>query len=404
MGDLKRIGVLTGGGDCPGMNAVIRTVTREACRAGAEVVGVLDGFLGLIETPARTRTLTPADVRGLLSVGGTVLGTSNRADPFHFAVPTVPQVGVPQVGRSGPTCADAHETPGQPVMTDVSDRCLAALAALRLDALIIAGGDGTMTIAAELEKRLSTQHSALSTRILGIPKTIDNDLCGTALSFGFLTAVSIATEALDRVRTTAASHHRVMAVEVMGRNSGWIALHAGVAGGADAILIPEIPFDFGPLVEAIRQRKAAGKHHSVLCIAEGARPAGGGKIVARVDPTSPDPIRLGGVGRFVAEEIEKRAGIESRYVVLGHTQRGGPPVPEDRILGTLFAHHALKLAAAGASGRMVAMKSLAAGAAGLTDVPLSEAAGKQRLVPVGKSEEHPLVEAARAVGTCFGDT
>jgi 6-phosphofructokinase 1 len=381
---VRRIGVLTGGGDCPGLNAVIRAVTTAALRSGAEVVGVHDGFLGLIE--GRTRPLVRRDVEGILSEGGTILGTHNRANPFR------------QVTGMGPD--------GTPVTEDVSDRCVATLRAAGIDGLIVVGGDGTMTIAAELAGKLA--RVGLDVPIVGVPKTIDNDLVGTDLTFGFLSAVGAATDALDRVRTTAASHHRAMVVEVMGRNAGWIALYAGLAGGADAVLIPEVAFTFGALEAMIERRRAAGERHSLVCVAEGAAPAGGSQTVARRDPTSPDPVRLGGVGRLVAEELERRTGIESRYVVLGHVQRGGSPVPADRILGTMMGCRAVEMLMGGVRDRMVAIRGVAdLGSSGVTDVALTEPAGKQRLVPVGKGAgregEHRLLAAARAMGVCVGD-
>lgn len=382
MRTLRRIGVLTGGGDCPGLNAVIRAVTKDAIFHGLEVVGIRDGYLGLIED--RTRPLSVADVSGILTAGGTILGSSNKASPQRF-----------------PVGKDAN---GQSVFGDVTDRCIATIKKHNLDAVAVIGGDGSMTIASHLAQSLS----ALGVPIVGIPKTIDNDLYGTELTFGFLTAVSIATEAIDRVHTTAASHHRIMVVEVMGRNSGWIALFAGTAGGADIILLPEIPFSFDAVQAGIARRQSMGKTYTVIVCAEGARPKGGQKIVARIDPSSPDPIRLGGVGKFVADELESRTGIESRYVVLGHTQRGGTPVPPDRILGTEFGHHAMQLLRQGKFNRMVALKGTGLGDPNdLSDVDLSVPAGKQRLVPVdtlpGGDREHRLISAARAVYTSFGD-
>jgi 6-phosphofructokinase 1 len=255
-----------------------------------------------------------------------------------------------------------------------------------LDALVIVGGDGTMSGAQVFTKR--------GVNCIGVPKTIDNDLFGTDLTFGFLTAVQIATDALDRVHTTAASHHRVMVVEVMGRNAGWIALHAGIAAGADIILIPEINFDIDAVVRACMQRSRRGKRFTIICVAEGARPIGGKPVIERTDPTSPDPIRLGGIGRAVAAQIEAKTPLESRYVVLGHVQRGGTPVAADRVLATQFGDYAMELLLTGRKNRMVAWQG-----GTLTDVAMIEAAGKQRLIPL----DHPLLAAARSVGTSFGD-
>lgn len=382
MPTLKRIAILTGGGDCPGLNAVIRAVTLDALRSGIEVVGICDGFLGLIKRTSRT--LTQADVEGVLNLGGTLLGTNNKSNPFRFATGKNPD--------------------GSPIISDVSPGCLEFLTTLDIDGLIVAGGDGSMTIASELSAAIQKAGlkgaSGRGIAVVGIPKTIDNDLPGTDLTFGFLTAVRVAADAIDRIHTTAASHHRAMVVEVMGRNAGWIALYAGLGAGADVILLPEISFSFDRVIEAIHARRARGVNHSVIVASEGARPEGGEQIVAKIDPTSPDPIRLGGIARYIADEIERRAGIESRYVVLGHVQRGGTPEPEDRVLGTLFGHRAMDLLRAGKGDRMVAMRGVSAiGETSITDVDLHMAAGKQRLVPPG----HPLIAAARAVGTCFGD-
>lgn len=359
--------MLTGGGDCPGLNAVIRAVTKDAAYHGIEVVGFEDGFLGLIED--RGRDLSAADVSGILTSGGTILGTCNRSTPTRYRVGT--------------------SATGEPQYADVTERCFETYRRHGLDALVVIGGDGSMTIADHIDRA-----GGAAVNVIGIPKTIDNDLFGTDLTFGFLTAVETATGALDRVHTTAASHHRALFVEVMGRNAGWIALHAGVASGADVIMIPEIPFSLEAVEAAIVARSRMGKRYSVVCIAEGARPRGGTPVVAAVDPTLPDPIRLGGIAKYVSDHIERATKIECRHVVLGHVQRGGSPVAADRVLATQFGHEAMRLLRDGARGRMVAMTGLR-----LTDVPLSECAGRQRLVPV----DHPLVAAARAVYTSFGD-
>ncbi|MBL8764211.1 MAG: ATP-dependent 6-phosphofructokinase [Phycisphaerae bacterium] len=360
------IGILTGGGDCPGLNAVIRAVTRRALAAGAKVVGIEDGFLGLIE--GRTRALTAADVSGILAQGGTILGASNRANPARFARGTNPD--------------------GSPRFTDETDRAVETARRAGLDAIVAVGGDGTMEVSSAFLRR------AKGLRIVGVPKTIDNDILGTDVTFGFTTAVTTATEALDRVRTTAASHHRTMVVEVMGRYAGWIALHAGVAGGAEVILVPEIPYDPAIIARVVHARANDGKRHTIVCVAEGARPRGGAATVARVDPTSPDPTRLGGIGRVLADQIELATNVESRSIVLGHVQRGGPPVPFDRILGTRLGVHAVELLLRGADARMAAIRGAA-----VTDVDLSVAASGQRLI--GADDE--LVRAARLTGVCFGD-
>ncbi len=371
---ISRIGVLTGGGDCPGLNAVIRAVVKDAATHGIQTVGIEDGFLGLIED--RVRPLTPADVSGILLQGGTILGSSNKANPRKFACGLLPD--------------------GTPKIEDRTDQCMAVIEKHGLQALVVIGGDGTMSCADTFVKR--------GVRCIGVPKTIDNDIYGTDLTFGFSTAVQIATDAIDRVRTTAASHHRVMVVEVMGRNAGWIALHAGIASGSDIILIPEIPFSVEHVCEHIRKRASEGKKYSIVCAAEGAKMAGGSAFVERVVATSPDPIRLGGIGKALSGMIEEKIGVESRYVVLGHVQRGGTPVALDRVLATQFGDHAMELLKFGCGpardmdpergSRLVVWKD-----AKLGDIALTEASNKQRLVP----QDQPLLAAARSVGTSFAE-
>lgn len=360
----SRIGILTGGGDCPGLNAVIRAVVKEALFHDIGVVGFEDGFLGLIED--RARVLNNDDVSNILTQGGTILGSSNKADPSRYPV-----------GQDGD---------GKWLYEDRTDQCMAVMERHGIEALVVIGGDGTMTAASAFVER--------GLNCIGVPKTIDNDLFGTDITFGFLTAVQTATDALDRVHTTAASHHRVMVVEVMGRNAGWLALYAGIASGSDVICIPEIPFSLEEIGHVVGLRSRRGKRFSIVVVSEGARPRGGKQIVDRVVENSPDPIRLGGVGKWLAEQIEDRTGIESRYVVLGHVQRGGTPVAADRILATQFGDHAMHLVREGKRNRLVVMQD-----GRLTDIDISAAAGKQRLVP----PEHPLIAAARSVYTSFGD-
>jgi 6-phosphofructokinase 1 len=360
---VKRIGILTGGGDCPGLNAVIRAVTRAALSGGIEVIGIEDGYLGLIEQ--RMRPLTWDDTGGLLTLGGTILGASNKANPSAYLVPD---------GKGGWVTRDVRD--------DVVRHCSEA----GLEALVVIGGDGTMSGAAQLMER--------GCRIVGVPKTIDNDLWGTDITFGHDTAVLIATEALDRVHTTASSHHRVMVVELMGRYSGWIALNAGCAAGADIILIPEIPFDFEKVAERCVERSKYGRRFTIIAVGEGAMPRGGARVVARMDPSSPDPIRLGGIGRFVAEQVEKRTGLEARAIVLGHVQRGGTPTPRDRLLATAFGFHAFELLSQGQFGRLVVSQG-----GEIRSIELSDVAGKVRTVPA----DDLTLRAARAVGTSFGD-
>lgn len=361
---VRRMAILTGGGDCPGLNAVIRAVARDAFQCGIEVWGVEDGYLGLIEN--RIRKLTEDDLSGILHRGGTILGSNNKSNPSKFPV--------------------GKDDKGQYIYEDVTDQCLRHIRTRGIEAMVVIGGDGTMTSAANF--------SAMGVPMVGVPKTIDNDIEGSEITFGFTTAVATATQALDQVRTTADSHHRAMVVEVMGRNAGWIALHAGVASGSDVILLPEIPFEIDSVCDQIRQRSFRGKRSTLVCCSEGAMPKGGSQIVAKIDPTSPDPIRLGGIGKFLSDEIEKRTGVESRYVVLGHTQRGGTPVAFDRVLATLLGNHAMTLLREGKVGRLVAVQN-----GRFTDIPLSEPAGRQRLVKL----DDPLISAARAVGTHFGD-
>jgi len=360
---IQRIGVLTAGGDCPGLNAVIRAIAKTALlQHGLEVIGIEDGYLGLIQN--RMRPLDNESVSNILTLGGTILGTNNKTEPRKYPV----------------------KVNGAIEYRDVTDRCLEHISHNHLDALVVIGGDGTMAITADFIRR--------GINCIGVPKTIDNDLYGTDVTFGFATAVSVATEALDRVHTTAASHHRAMVVEVMGRNAGWIALHSGIASGSDAILIPEIPFNINIISDYVVQRSKRGKRFSILCVSEGARPVDGDQVISRFDPSSPEPVRLGGIGNKVADDIEAATGIETRTITLGHIQRGGTPVAADRVLATEFGGKAIELLESGESGRLVVMKGRT-----VTHIPLEETAGKQRLVPT----DHPLIKAARNVGTCFGD-
>lgn len=362
---IKRIGVLTGGGDCPGINAVLRAVTKTAIHQHEiEVVGIEDGFQGLIEN--RTRPLAMSDVSGILTRGGTILGTNNRSNPLRYHV--------------------GNDADGKPIFENAIDRCLETLQSNRMDALIVIGGDGTMSCAAPLVEK--------GVDIIGVPKTIDNDIVGTDLTFGFTTAANTATLSLDRLHSTAASHHRVMVCEVMGRNAGWLALHAGIASGSDVILIPEIPFNIDHICEFVESRMTDRRGFSIVACAEGAKPRGGETVVSRVDPLSPDPIRLGGIGEQVAAQIMERTKIETRTTVLGHVLRGGGPISADRVLASRFGFRALKMLVGGATGRMVVLDGVR-----LSDVDLLHAANKQRLVPL----DHPLIDVARAVRTNFGD-
>jgi ATP-dependent phosphofructokinase / diphosphate-dependent phosphofructokinase len=363
MQNIKRIGVLTGGGDCPGLNAVIRSVTKSAMNQHKlEVFGVEDGFLGLIQN--RMHQLDWRSVSGILTQGGTILGTSNQANPQAYAV----------------------ERKGKTEMIDVTDRVLEHVRVNELDALICIGGDGTMTGAANLIKN--------GINCIGVPKTIDNDLEGCDQTFGFNTAVNTAAECLDKIHSTAMSHHRVMVVEVMGRNAGWLALHAGVGAGADVILLPEIPYDLDKVCEVLVDRNRSGRRFTIVCVSEGARPKGGDVVVQRRVETSPDPIRLGGIAYKLCADIEAACKLDARATVLGHIQRGGTPSPADRVLATLYGHYALDRLMDGAVGQVVVMKN-----GRLDHVPIESVAGKQRKVPA----DDYLIHAARAVGTSFGD-
>jgi ATP-dependent phosphofructokinase / diphosphate-dependent phosphofructokinase len=361
----QRIGILTGGGDCPGINAVIRAVAKTAIYYhDLEVLGILDGFQGLLEN--RTIDLHAANVSGILTRGGTILGTNNKINPKRVFA--------------------GHDQHGNPQYQNRIPTCIETLQQNRLDALIVIGGDGTMSCTAPLVDA--------GIPCIGVPKTIDNDIVGTEITFGFTTAFTTATLSLDRLHSTAASHHRVMVCEVMGRNAGWLALHAGIASGADVILIPEIPFNIDHICEFVESRMDRRRGFSIIACAEGARPAGGEQTVARRVNTSPDPIRLGGVGEKVADDIEKRTKIETRTTVLGHVLRGGAPIAADRVIASRFGYRSLKLLMSGARNKMVVMQQSM-----LSQVDITYAANKQRLVPL----DHPLLGVARAVRTCFGE-
>ena len=354
--DVLRVGVLTGGGDCPGLNAALRAVTKALIlQHDAEVVGIRDGFRGLIE-----RSVVPlnySDVSGILTRGGTILGASNKADPFNYQ---------PRGGA------------------DVSAQVVSTYRSLDLSALVAIGGDGTMSIAHGLTE--------IGLNVVGIPKTIDNDLAGTNRSFGFDTAVSIATEAIDRIHTTAQSHHRVMVIETMGRYAGWIALYAGVASGADIILIPELEYDVDEVVRVCIDRQQGGQRFTIIAIAEGAKPKDGKRVV-RERSEFTDSVRFGGIGRVLAEELEVRLDNEVRTTILGHMQRGGTPTAYDRNLATGYGTRAAALVAARTYGTMVALQE-----GGFTTMPLSEVANRTRTVPL----DSPLIASALAVGTSFG--
>jgi 6-phosphofructokinase 1 len=349
------VGLLTGGGDCPGLNAVIRAVTLALLQDGARVTGIERGFLGLVER--RSRPLDAAAVGGILAEGGTILGTHNKADPFHW-------FGAGGADLSADAMAYGHE--------------------LGLDALVAIGGDGTMSIAHRFER--------LGLPVVGVPKTIDNDIAHNERSFGFDSAVAVVAEALDRLATTARSHGRVMIAETMGRYAGWIALEGGLAGGADVILIPEQPFSVEAVAARCRANEAAGGC-TLICIAEGAAAAGGSMTVQRTLADSPDPVRLGGVGHWLQQQLQPRVDSEVRTTLLGHVQRGGTPTAFDRVLATRFGVAAARLVQQGRFGHMVALQG-----SSCTAVPIADVANRNRTVP----SDHELWRAAQAIGICLG--
>ena len=359
----KRIAILTGGGDCPGINAVIRAVAKKAIHEKSmEVIGIEDGYDGLINN--RWRILHYDDVSGILTLGGTILGTSKTANPYQYAVKKGEQIE----------------------FQDLSEVAIRNLKKLGVTCLVCIGGDGTLGIAYRLFQD--------GIPIVGLPKTIDNDLKGTEITFGFDSAVSIATEGIDRIHTTAQSHHRIMIIEVMGHRAGWIALYSGLAGGGDIILIPEIPYDIDVVAKKVKERNRQGKRFSIVVVAEGAKPKGGDIVIQRMVKESSDPIRLGGIGFVLGEQIEKMVGLETRTVVMGHLLRGGTPTPYDRILATGLGAKAVDMIEDQRFGYMVGVKKNA-----LVAIPLKEVAKRPRTVPLN----HPMIKAARSLGICFGD-
>lgn len=355
-----RIGILTSGGDCAGLNAVIRAVVLRAVHGyGFEVVGIHEATEGLLRRPLAYTPLAPEDVQDILATGGTILRTTNRGNPFAYPMP--------DGGRR-----------------DRSAEVLEGYRMLGLDALIGVGGDGSLQILRELARRGGWN-------LVGIPKTIDNDVAPTERAVGYSTAVMVATEALDRLRVTAASHNRVMVLEVMGRDAGHIALTAGLAGGADVILIPEIPYDIDKVCARIEERRRSGRPASLVVVAESV-PSPAGAVSTYQDAHG--QTRYGGIGRVIADEIAHRTGAETRVTVLGHIQRGGSPVPLDRVLASAFGVYAVDLVAQGRFDRMVAWQNRR-----VVDVPLEQAtAGACRVDP-----DDPLVHTARGLGISFGD-
>lgn len=359
---INRIGIITGGGDCPGLNAVIRGVTKPAQDYGMNVFGILDGFEGLVE--GKAKELNNQDVSGILARGGTILGSSNKGDPFHW--PVVQE--------------------GKIKVIDKSKDALKNYQAWGLDVVIAIGGDGTMHICNKLSK--------MGMNVIGVPKTIDNDLEATDMTFGHDSAVYVVSMALDRLHTTASSHHRVIVVEVMGRYAGWIALNGGISGGADIILIPEIPFVWDKVYKKILERELMGKRFSLVCVAEGAKPMDGSIVIKGTDKKRTDPVRLGGIAELVANQIEKNTQRETRVTVLGHLQRGGSPTPFDRILATKFGAFAIELAAEKKFGRMVALKGDE-----IKNVKIEDAIVRQKLV----QPNNQAVRTAKAIGISFGE-
>lgn len=359
----RRFAVLTGGGDCPGLNAVIRAVVKTFLQNDCEVYGVINGFNGLVND--NLKLMDYAAVSGILPRGGTILGTTNRDNPFKFAV----------------------EENGELVYKDMREKVLENLQKYDIEALVVIGGDGSLNIGAQLARECGV-------KVVGVPKTIDNDLPCTERTFGFDTAMAMATEALDRLHTTAESHHRVMVLEVMGRYAGWIALHSGIAGGADVILLPEIPYKLDSVIKKIEARKAAGKSFSIVVVAEGAKPEGGEMSVARVVKGSFEPIRLGGIGEKVANAIEEATGIESRCTVLGYLQRGGSPTPYDRVLSTRYGVAAAEACLRGEYNVMVSLYHDQ-----IVTVYIQKAASQPRQVPV----DSEIIRTGRQLGMCFGD-
>jgi 6-phosphofructokinase 1 len=357
-----KIGVLTGGGDCPGLNAVIRAVVLSAgVGFGWEVLGIADGFDGLLHH--HVRVLDFPDIAGILNQGGTILGTSNRGNPFAW-----------------PITRD-----GKMESVDMSGTVMDRIDALKLDALIVIGGDGTLRIADRLRQ--------MGAPIVGIPKTIDNDISATDVAFGFDTARETATDAIDKLRTTGESHHRIMVVETMGRDAGWIAIESAIAGGANVVLIPEIAFKLDVIVRAIEERAKLGRRASIVVVAEGAAPSGGAQVYKAAATPGGLP-RLGGIGQQVADALAATTGRETRCTVLGHLQRGGTPTPFDRLLATRFGVRAVECVVENRLGQMVALRGTS-----VIAVPISEAIAEPKRVPA----DGELVRAARELGISVGD-
>lgn len=358
-----KIAVNTGGGDAPGLNAVIRGIVLAAYQKGWEVFGIKYGYRGLLDSKQMIR-LTPEYVWDITNIGGTILGTAIKDDPFTYPV-------------KGPD--------GCSIETDISDTIVSNFKSLGFDALIAIGGDGSLRIADKFLKK--------GIPIIGVPKTIDNDISSTDVTFGFDTAMNTATEAIDKLHTTAKSHDRVMVVEVMGRYVGWIALHSGISGSADVILIPEIPFDIEKVSNKIKQLALMGKDYAIVVVAEGAKPVGGD--ISVVEEKKPGAeARLGGIGKKVSEEIRRRTGKETRDIVLGHLQRGGAPTTFDRLLSLRFGAAAVRFIEAGMFGHMAAIRSTE-----IIAVPIEEAIGQMKAIPLNSD----IIQTAKSLGICLGE-
>jgi 6-phosphofructokinase 1 len=359
--DIRRIAVNTGGGDAPGLNAVIRSVVYAADRLGWEVYGIEDGYDGLFREKGIVR-LDKKAVRGITHLGGTILGTTNRGNPLRWPL---------------------KREDGKVELIDRSQEVIDKLEKHGIDALVAIGGDGSLAIAREL--------AAKGLRVVGVPKTIDNDLAATTVTFGFITAVETATDAIDKLHSTAEAHERVMVVELMGRNAGWIAMYAGLAGSADVILIPEIPYEIAYVCDKIRGRYAEGREFAIVVVAEGAYPRGGEPLFKQ---TGRGQKRLGGIAHILAEQIEEGTGKETRDLVLGHLQRGGPPNAYDRLLALRFGAAAVRLVNEGSFGCMVALDPPEVRA-----VPLDKAIEVTKTVPL----DGDVIATARSLGVCLGD-
>lgn len=362
---IKRVAVLTGGGDCPGLNAVIRgTVKSGILHYNWDMYGIKDGFDGLINPDNNINPLTLNDIRGILPKGGTIIGTSNRGNPFKYPI----------------------RKNGEIELIDASGKIFRSILEHKIDGLVVIGGDGTLNIANELYKK--------GANIVGVPKTIDNDISATDYTFGFQTAINTATDAIDKLHTTAESHHRIMIVEVMGRDAGWIALNAGIAGGADIILIPEIPFNFRSIISKIQSRNERGSAFSIIVVSEGAFEEGHENITVEEKQEKGDLPKLGGIGHYIDIELSDKTDFVVRTTVLGHIQRGGITSAYDRILSSRFGVEAANLVAQKKFGYMVSLKGTA-----ISHVPIENAVGRKKSV----NPDGQLVETARRLGISMGD-